>query len=345
MQTESSLKIGKDKFGHTIYDEAKVLELRATGLGMRKIHNQTLVPKTTLHRIFKRNNIKTFPYQTKKWGNAFRIKERKRMVGQIFKRGSEARAITAKVIRAIRGGSSLLESIERCGACPEIALRWLKKTKSYDTLKWRNQKTKKAGLAHEEKFEFEKERDKIMDREIRSRTAALIKSLKSGIPIEVAARRLGVGRSMAWRWVYKTKAYKILRKKIKATSKWAVVQIRKQKEQKKISLKFSKEKDMTQAAFAEIRKRHPAKTIIKEKNIYETTNNRGLLADFFVKEDNHIYELKQRCDSSSAKEAIGQLFIYKMLGYKVSAIMPNDIIMPSYLSEALKRMKVEMILI
>ena len=51
-----------------------------------------------------------------------------------------------------------------------------------------------------------------MDREIRSRTAALIKSLKSGIPIEVAARRLGVGRSMAWRWVYKTKAYKILRK-------------------------------------------------------------------------------------------------------------------------------------
>jgi hypothetical protein len=42
---------------------------------------------------------------------------------------------------------------------------------------------------------------------------------------------------------------------------------------------------------------------------------------------------------------IGQIFVYIMAGYKVSAIMPNDIFIPNYLSEALKKMKVEMILI
>ena len=345
MKTESSLKIGTDKFGHAIYDEAKVLELRATGLGMRKIHNQTLIPKTTLHRIFKRNNIQTFPYQTKRWGNAFRIKERKRMVGQIFKKGSEARMITAKIIRAIRGGCSLLESIERCGACPEIALRWLKKTKSYDALKWRNQKGKHIGLAYEEKIKFQKEKAKIKDREIRSKTAALIKSLKAGMPIEVVARSLQIVESTAWNWIYKTRAYKILRKKIKSNSKWSGVQIRKQKEQKRISSKFFKEKDMRQSAHIEIQKRHPKKEVIEEENIYETTGNRGLLADFYVKEDNYIYELKQRCDAGSAKEAIGQLFIYQMLGYSTSIILPSDILIPKYMTEALKKMKVEIILI
>jgi len=352
MQTESSLKIGKDKFGHTIYDEAKVLELRATGLGMRKIHNQTLIPKATLHRIFKRNNIKTFPYQTKRWGNAFRIKERKRMVGQIFKRGSEARTITAKVIRAIRGGSSLLESIERCGACPEIALRWLKKTKSYDALKWREQKRKISLGLSAEQMELQKEHrikkkmemQKAKFTEARKNTAILIKSLRAGIPIEITANQLGLNKSTAWNWVYKTKAYKILRNKMNCNLKYP-----RKKNIGVLSKKYTSEKKMMPDARQYVVAANIGKGVVEEKETWKTNQigqgRSGLRADFFVKEDNHIYECKQRCDPGTSQRMIGQIFIYIMAGYRVSAIMPNDIIIPSYLSEALERMKVEMILI
>jgi hypothetical protein len=348
MKVESCLKLGTDKFGHTIYDEAEVLRLRNSGLGMRKIHNQTNIPKTTLHRIFKRNNIQTFPYQTKRWGNAFRIKERKRLVAQIFKRGSEARIITAKVIRNIRLGTKLGEALENCGACPEIAIRWLKKTKSYDAIKWRCQKNNKTkGLSQEERLisiKSKKEAEKILNRETRSKTAWLIKKLKNGIPVETAIREAGIKKHMAWRWLYKTKAYNILRKKLKINSKWGF-QILKQRENGVISLRFAKEKHMNELAIKEIEKRHPSKTITKEENVYETTSNRGLLADFLVKEEAHIYELKQRCDAGSAKEAIGQIFIYQMLGFRVSLILPNDVIIPKYFIEALDKMKAELILI
>jgi hypothetical protein len=352
MQTESSLKIGKDKFGHTIYDEAKVLELRATGLGMRKIHNQTRIPKTTLHRIFKRNNIQTFPYQTKRWGNAFRIKERKRMVGQIFKRGSEARSITAKVIKAIRGGASLVESMQNFGACPEMTLRWLKKTKSYDALKWREQKRKTAFGLSAEQIELQKElRDKrVMEMkkakamEARQNTATLIKSLRAGIPIEVMANRLGINKSTAWNWIYKTKAYKILRNKINCNLKYP-----RKKNTGFISKKYTSEKKMMPDALQYVISANSGKRIVEEKETWETNQNghgrSGLRADFFVADDNHIYECKQRCDPGTSQRMIGQIFIYIMAGYKVSAIMPNDIFIPNYLSEALKKMKVEMILI
>jgi len=343
MQAQLSLKLGTDKFGHTIYDEAEVLRLRNSGLGMRKIHNQTNIPKTTLHRIFKRNNIQTFPYQTKRWGNAFRIKERKRMVAQIFKRGSEARIITAKVIKYIRAGVGLGEALENCGACPEIAIRWLKKTKSYDAIKWRQQKNKNAkGLGGDAKSILIKEKEKIKVAQSRNITAALIKGLKNGIPVEVTARNLGASKSTAWNHVYKTKAYRLLRKRLKANLKYP---------QKKnidfVSKKWPTEKKMSQDAYLYIAKKNTGKTILQEPVVWETEKERrsGLRADFLIKEDNHIYELKQRCDPGSAKETIGQAYLYLMAGYNVSVIAPNDINIPKYLVAALDKMKVELILI
>ena len=343
MEAQLSLKLGTDKFGHTIYDEAEVLRLRNSGLGMRKIHNQTNIPKTTLHRIFKRNNIQTFPYRTKRWGNAFRIKERKRLVAQIFKRGSEARIIAAKVIRDIRAGTRLGEALENCGACPEIAIRWLKKTKSYDAIKWRQQKNKNAnGLGRDARSILIKEKEKIKAKQSRSTTAALIKGLKNGVPIEVMARNFGINKSTAWNRIYKTKAYRLLRKRLKANLKYP---------QKKntgfVSKKWQTEKEMSKYAHEYVAKKNTGKTILQEPVVWETgkKNRSGLRADFLIKEDNHIYELKQRCDPGSAKETIGQVYLYLMAGYGVSVIAPNDIYIPEYLLKALEKMKVELILI
>jgi hypothetical protein len=151
--------------------------------------------------------------------------------------------------------------------------------------------------------------------DFRKKLAIIIKKAKNGIPLRLTCKHLGVNPYSAMKYFRKSNAYSILKKQ------------KNNYKQNFISKEYKRESDMTESAESYIKKLGCI-NIEKEKPLWAASVGKGwsgFRCDFYIRETNTVFELKQRTTSHSNKSLFGQILIYKTLGHNVSVIFPNDI--------------------
>ena len=165
--------------------------------------------------------------------------------------------------------------------------------------------------------------------EIRKITLEIIKRFKRGYPIERVARELGIGKSFAFSCAYKTRSYRILKKRRKACLRGGVASTI------TFSKKYKNEAEMVPVVHLTLLEMYPDCEIEKEAEIADTffgDRVRSVRADFVVKKkDGKIVaiEVKHATTTNSCKVLFGQCLIYKTYGCEVECVFPHD----AFLSE------------
>ena len=203
------------------------------------------------------------------------------------------------------------------------------------------QAIKENGLSKRQRIEIKalnKEQQALREEvDFRTRGSAMrklafeiIKKYKNGISVEKAARLLSINKSLAFRCVYKTKAYKIIKsKKKRGDYKQRLLRT------KTFSSAYSTEAKMMPIVHYELLKKYPEAEIIKEADIVETffgDRGRFIRADFVVKQKNGkqiAVEVKNQTTTGCLKVLFGQCLLYKTCGYDVECVFPKD----AYLAE------------
>ena len=170
--------------------------------------------------------------------------------------------------------------------------------------------------------------------DLRKLTLKIIKTYKKGVPIEKIARELKIRRTLAFRCVYRTKSYFIIKKRkvIKKQTGAATTSTH--------SNFYTKESDMTNAVYEELKRKYPDCYIKKEYPITETffgNHIRHVRADFVVKQETRkpiAIEVKHSTTTNSIKNLLGQVFINKTCGYNVECVFPKD----AFISDFCKKM-------
>lgn len=181
--------------------------------------------------------------------------------------------------------------------------------------------------------------------ELRKITLNLIRLYKNGIGIETAARKLGVSRSDAFWCMYKSKAYKIIKKNKTTRSDY----YKRLQKTKTFSTKYPNETSMLYDVLQELSKKYPNGQILKEYTILETFSShagqRGYRADFAIFRQglNPIaVEVKNKTTSCSFKNLFGQVLCYKAAGFDVECVIPADALCPNFAREVLSKNNVKL---
>jgi hypothetical protein len=94
--------------------------------------------------------------------------------------------------------------------------------------------------------------------------------------------------------------------------------------------------------------KYPNAQVIKEHKVYNTfssTNGqRGFRADFAVVQNGLkpiAVEVKHKTTSNSFKILFGQVLVYKLAGFDVQCVIPDDAFFPSFAKEVLVKSGVE----
>jgi len=180
---------------------------------------------------------------------------------------------------------------------------------------------------------------------LRKGIAKIIKGYKNGGCIESLSHEVGLNKSAVWRYLKNSFAYAYLNaKKVRKYSR--------EKERYEAPLKSKKykyEKHMTEAAFDYLNQLYPINKIFPEELVYKTFSSnrgrRGFTCDFLIKDTNEIFEVKQRTTTSSNKALYGQIFVYQSQGYKVSVILPDDVLVTDSMRQILSKNNVDIHLI
>ena len=186
---------------------------------------------------------------------------------------------------------------------------------------------------------------KTRDSALRKGIAKIIRGYKNGGSIEALTHDVGLNKSAVWRYLKHSFAYFYLNAK-------RVRKYRGKKDKYEAPLKSKKykyEKHMTEAAFDYLNELYPINKIYPEELIYKTgTSNMGrggFTCDFLIKDTNEIFEVKQRTTTSSNKALYGQIFVYQSQGYKVSVILPDDVLVTDSMRQILSKNNVDIHLI
>ena len=170
--------------------------------------------------------------------------------------------------------------------------------------------------------------------DLRKLTLRIIKNYKKGVTIEKIARELKINKTLAFRCAYRTKSYFLIKKRkvIKKRTGSATTSTH--------SSFYSKESDMTDAVYKELRRKYPDCYIEKEYPITETffgNHIRHVRADFVVKQETRkpiAIEVKYSTSTNSIKVLLGQILINKTCGYDVECVFPKD----AFLSDFCEKM-------
>jgi hypothetical protein len=180
---------------------------------------------------------------------------------------------------------------------------------------------------------------------LRKGIAKIIKGYKNGGCIESLSHEVGLNKSAVWRYLKNSFAYAYLNAK-------RVRKYSREKERYEAPLKSKKykyEKHMTEAAFDYLNQLYPINKIFPEELVYKTFSSnrgrRGFTCDFLIKDTNEIFEVKQRTTTSSNKALYGQIFVYQSQGYKVSVILPDDVLVTDSMRQILSKNNVDIHLI
>jgi len=186
---------------------------------------------------------------------------------------------------------------------------------------------------------------KIKNLLVRKGIAKIIKGYKNGGSVEALSHEVGLNKSTVWYYLKNSFAYRYL--KAKRVRKYSGEKDKYEAPLK--SKKYKYEKDMTKAAFDYLNELYPINKIYPEELIYKTgTSNMGrggFTCDFLIKDTNEIFEVKQRTTTSSNKALYGQIFVYQSQGYKVSVILPDDVLVTDSMRQILSKNNVDIHLI
>ena len=186
---------------------------------------------------------------------------------------------------------------------------------------------------------------KTRDSALRKGIAKIIKGYKNGGSIEALSHEVGLNKSAVWRYLKNSFAYGYLN--AKRVRKYSGKKDKYEAPLK--SKKYKYEKHMTEAAFDYLNELYPINKIYPEELIYKTgTSNMGrggFTCDFLIKDTNEIFEVKQRTTTSSNKALYGQIFVYQSQGYKVSVILPDDVLVTDSMRQILSKNNVDIHLI
>ena len=180
---------------------------------------------------------------------------------------------------------------------------------------------------------------------LRKGIAKIIKGYKNGGCIEGLSHEVGLNKSAVWNYLKNSFAYTYLNAK-------RVRKFKGKRERHEAILKSKKykyEKHMTEAAFDYLNQLYPINKIYSEELIYKTnlsnSGRGGFTCDFLIKDTNEIFEVKQRTTTSSNKSLYGQIFVYQSQGYKVSVILPDDVLITDSMRQILSKNNVDIHLI
>ena len=186
---------------------------------------------------------------------------------------------------------------------------------------------------------------KTPDSALRKGIAKIIRGYKNGGSIEALSHEVGLNKSAVWRYLKHSFAYTYLN--AKRVRKYSGEKERYEAPLK--SKKYKYEKHMTEAAFDYLNQLYPINKIFPEELVYKTfSTNRGrggFTCDFLIKDTNEIFEVKQRTTTSSNKSLYGQIFVYQSQGYKVSVILPDDVLVTDSMRQILSKNNVDIHLI
>ena len=186
---------------------------------------------------------------------------------------------------------------------------------------------------------------KVKNSSVRRGIAKIIKGYKNGGSVEALSHELGLNKSAVWNYLKNSFAYTYL--KAKRVRKFRGKRDRHEADLK--SKKYKYEKHMTQAAFNYLNQLYPLNKIYSEELVYKTnlsnSGRGGFTCDFLIKETNEIFEVKQRTTTCSNKTLYGQIFVYQSQGYKVSVILPDDVLVTNSMRHILSKNNVDIHLI
>jgi lambda repressor-like predicted transcriptional regulator len=186
---------------------------------------------------------------------------------------------------------------------------------------------------------------KIKNSSLRKGIAKVIKGYKNGGSVEALSHEIGLNKSAVWNYLKNSFAYTCLNAR-------RVRKFRGKREGHEAILKSKKykyEKHMTEAAFDYLNQLYPINKIYSEQLVYKTnlsnSGRGGFTCDFLIKETNEIFEVKQRTTTCSNKTLYGQIFVYQSQGYKVSLILPDDVLVTDSMRQILSKNNVDIHLI
>jgi lambda repressor-like predicted transcriptional regulator len=186
---------------------------------------------------------------------------------------------------------------------------------------------------------------KIKNSLVRKGIAKIIKGYKNGGSVEALSHEIGLNKSAVWNYLKNSFAYTYLN--ARRVRKYSGKKDKYEAPLK--SKKYKYEKHMTGAAFDYLNELYPINKIYPEELIYKTgTSNMGrggFTCDFLIKDTNEIFEVKQRTTTSSNKALYGQIFVYQSQGYKVSVILPDDVLVTDSMRQILSKNNVDIHLI
>jgi len=170
--------------------------------------------------------------------------------------------------------------------------------------------------------------------DLRKLTLRIIKNYKKGVTIEKIARELKINKNLAFRCAYRTKSYYLIKKRkvVKKRTGSATTSTH--------SSVYTRESDMTNAVYGELKRKYPNCYIEKEYPITQTffgNHIRHVRADFVVKQETAkpvAIEVKYSTSTNSIKVLLGQILINKTCGYDVECVFPKD----AFISDFCKKM-------